>query len=383
MSRVVVVGAGFAGLAAASTLQRAGVDVVVFEALDRVGGRVWSDTLRSGAVIERGGEFVTRDYDSLERYTAELGLELRGMGIHYPERRLVPDPGLARADVLAAAEATERAAKAAPHRPAVAVLQEAVADDDLRELLAARVQSSRAYPVDELDARFLLDVTALVDDAETRRVEGGNQRIAERLADRLEHLHLNETVRGVAETREGVVVTTVHGEVDAAACIVAVPAHVVRELALSPPPPPAYASVRMSTAAKLAVSLAEPLDPDAVMSVPGRWWAYTTCSDGIGGRTLGAWAGAAPVVDLVCARDGAGRWLDLVTELWPGLSVERDSAEVTLWDERAYSVLPHVPDASFDGGGRIAFAGEHTAGDWAATMEGALRSGERAARSII
>lgn len=384
MSRVVVVGAGFAGLAAARTLRRAGVDVVVLEQLDRVGGRVWSDTLASGAVIERGGEFVTRGYDTLERYVAELGLELRGMGIRYPERRLVPDPGLARGEVLAAAEAIEKAAEADPERRAVDVLGETVPDDDLRELFAARVQSSGAYPVEELDARFLLDVSALVDDAETRRIEGGNQLLAERIADRLAHVHLNEPVRGIRETGTGVAVATEGGELEAKACIVAVPANAVSELV--PAPPPGYATVRMSTAAKLAVSVAQPVEPDAVMSVPGRWWAYTTRSDGIGGRTLGAWAGAAPVVDLVGARGGAADWLDAVDELWPGLPVVRDSALVTLWDERAYSVLPHAAEGSpgpLEGSGRIVFAGEHTAGDWAATMEGALRSGERAARSIL
>jgi len=383
MSRVVVVGAGFAGLAAARTLQRAGVDVVVLETLDRVGGRVWSDALPSGAVIERGGEFVTRGYEALERYAAELGLALRGMGIRYPERRLVPDPGLERAEILAAAEAVERAAQLQPHRSALSVLRDTVADDDVRELLAARVQSSRAFPVEELDARFLLDVTALVDDSETRRVEGGNQTLAERLADPLEHVHLRETVHSVTDNGAGVVIRTARGDIAASACIVAIPAVAVRELALSPPAPPAYATVRMSTAAKLSAPLAEAVSPDAVMSVPGRWWAYTTRSDGIGGRTLGAWAGAAPVVDLVGARHGAGRWLDLVGELWPGLPVERASALVTLWDECAYSVLPHDADASFDGSGSIVFAGEHTAGDWAATMEGALRSGERAAQTIL
>jgi monoamine oxidase len=381
MNRVAVVGAGFAGLAAAQTLRRAGVDVVVLEALDRVGGRVWSDTLPSGAVIERGGEFVTRGYDTLERYVTELGLELRGMGIHYPERRLVPDPGLVRSDVVAAAERVERAARAEPRRAAVEVLRETVSDDDLRELLAARVQSSRAQAIEELDARFLLDVTALIDDTETRRVEGGNQLLAERLAGRLEHLILNDKVRGVSAAGDGVRVATAYGELEADACVVAVSASAVRELALAAPP--GYVDVRMSTAAKLSVSLRAPVEADAVMSVTGRWWAYTTRSDGVGGRTLGAWAGAAPVVDHVGAREGAARWLDLVDELWPGLQVERDSAVVTLWDESAYSVLPHVCDDSLDGSGAIVFAGEHTAGEWAATMEGALRSGERAAHSIL
>ncbi len=148
----------------------------------------------------------------------------------------------------------------------------------------------------------------------------------------------------------------------------------------------------MSTAAKLAAPLAAPAAPDAVMSAAERWWAYTTTSDQVGGRTVGAWAGAAPVVELVGARDGAERWLDRIETLRPELLIEREAALVTVWDERswvegAYSVQPHAWDGlpgPLEGPvGRVVFAGEHTARDWVATMEGALRSGERAARDAL
>lgn len=54
---VIVIGAGVGGLAAARALQDAGVDVVVVEARDRVGGRVW--TLDVGGVpVDAGAMFI-------------------------------------------------------------------------------------------------------------------------------------------------------------------------------------------------------------------------------------------------------------------------------------------------------------------------------------
>ena len=86
--RVAVVGAGLAGLACAVDLARAGVDVTVYEANDRVGGRAWSDAMPDGARFERGGEFIETGYDHFCRRAAEYGLELTAHGFEFAAREV-------------------------------------------------------------------------------------------------------------------------------------------------------------------------------------------------------------------------------------------------------------------------------------------------------
>ncbi len=71
---VVVIGAGVAGLSAATRLVEAGHEVVVLEARDRVGGRLWTDTI-DGAMLELGGQWVSPDQDALLETLETLGLE--------------------------------------------------------------------------------------------------------------------------------------------------------------------------------------------------------------------------------------------------------------------------------------------------------------------
>lgn len=69
-----VVGAGFAGIAAARRLQDAGLEVCVLEARDRVGGRVWNRELADGTVASVGGTWLGKGQDRLFSLCRELGM---------------------------------------------------------------------------------------------------------------------------------------------------------------------------------------------------------------------------------------------------------------------------------------------------------------------
>ena len=61
MTDVIVVGAGFCGLTAAIELKAAGLDVLLLEARDRVGGRVEAKTNGLGETVDTGGQFICDD----------------------------------------------------------------------------------------------------------------------------------------------------------------------------------------------------------------------------------------------------------------------------------------------------------------------------------
>ncbi len=76
--RVLIIGAGLAGLTAAWTLRRAGVHATLHEGSPRIGGRCWSDsaTFADGQIAERGGELIDTTHTHIRALAAELGLEL-------------------------------------------------------------------------------------------------------------------------------------------------------------------------------------------------------------------------------------------------------------------------------------------------------------------
>ena len=79
MSPIVVVGAGLAGLACAQRLTAAGLEVVVLEAADAVGGRVRTDEI-DGFRCDRGFQLINPAYPALRRVVDLDQLDLRSFG---------------------------------------------------------------------------------------------------------------------------------------------------------------------------------------------------------------------------------------------------------------------------------------------------------------
>lgn len=84
--KVVVVGAGLAGLTAAYRLRDAPVDVEVYEAASRIGGRVWTrrGDWADGQISEHGGEVIDTWHAHVKALAKELGLTLRDLSLESP-----------------------------------------------------------------------------------------------------------------------------------------------------------------------------------------------------------------------------------------------------------------------------------------------------------
>jgi monoamine oxidase len=85
-TRVVVVGAGLAGLAAAYELQKHGVIANIVDATPRVGGRCWTErsAFDEGQIAERGGELIDSEHREIRALVAELSLELDDLLVDEP-----------------------------------------------------------------------------------------------------------------------------------------------------------------------------------------------------------------------------------------------------------------------------------------------------------
>src|SRR5690242_16527507 len=147
MKRVCVIGAGFAGLAAADALCAGGTEVTVLEARDRVGGRVWSVPFGEAAVIERGAEFILPGYQAMESLARRFGIPLVRKETPYGRRVPVGEEAVEEARLEAAFGRIGQGppAGATSVGEAIAALE---LEPRLEALLRIRVANSNGHPVD-------------------------------------------------------------------------------------------------------------------------------------------------------------------------------------------------------------------------------------------
>ena len=187
------------------------------------------------------------------------------------------------------------------------------------------------------------------------------------------------------------------GELEADAVVLALPARQTSDLVFDPPLPDrkraALDALVYGQAAKLFVALAGAVPPSATLSVPGA--SGVTRSSGPDGRPLpiaGSFAGTQPAIDALGCRAGTGALDRRAGRAAPDLRLDPEQAMVVTWHDdpwalgaySARSLASPMDDEELARPlGCLAFAGEHTAAGWHGLMEGALRSGQRAAREAM
>jgi monoamine oxidase len=401
--RVVIVGAGFAGLMAADRIATAGHEVVVIEARDRVGGRVWSHELNPGdpaTLVERGAEFVLDGYDVMRAVLDRLGLELADTTMSYYEREpRGAEPTTAAAMARCALELT-KVATSAPEGVSLTEVASSLGEDPAAiAALVSRISATHGTGAGSLAAASVAGIAADLSRRPSWRVAGGNSQLALGLARRLgSAVRLRCPARSIEHDTYGVRVRTDDGEVTGDAVVVTVPMAVLRDLPFSPRLSDerlaAWRRAGLAHNAKLHLPLLAPAPASAVQSIPGRFWTWTA-TDGSGQvqPVLHAFGGTEEGLAALGVADGPAGWVRQIAALRPDLALDLDRALLTTWNDdpwagESYSAHTTSVAAGDDNlirapAGRVHFAGEHTAGEWSGLMEGALRSGVRAADEVL
>ena len=420
---MVVIGAGLAGLRAATDLVAAGRDVLVLEARDRVGGRVWTHRFANGQYAERGAEFVDTEHREVIALVAELGLGLADVTSgHDPARRLLDVGGRATpfalhhslAGELRRWEAAldELAACVDPDDPVAgpdgvrldaAPLSALIAALDLglmaRVAIGREIRTEFMLGPDEISQLFAGWMTALhrrsPGGREAHRIAGGNDQLATLLAAAIaDRIRLGAPV-DLVDPDSGRIVL-VGGET------------IVAEHIVNTAPLPALgrmwfdmpfelSRVGYGIGGKISVQTTRRVwhdgGLDGAVDTERAWGQTWDGSDSQPGDT-----GVLTV--LLSSHDGAAiasidetvqRVVDEADRFFPGVKAMAGERIRTDWTNDPYSLGCY---ATFGPGqlleawpflhrsyGRMVLAGEHTDA-FCGFMEGALRSGRRAARDI-
>jgi monoamine oxidase len=440
---VVVVGAGMAGLIAARDLLAANVSVLVLEARNRVGGRLLNHTLENGAVVELGGQWVGPTQDRVLALAEELSLRLfptYAEGEHFltmdgSVKRYVGEdfalPEDASADVEEAWEQLQQMADEVPlEEPWSAEKADTWDAQTLDSWLVANAKtkiglgywrtmvpalfSAEASEMSLLHFLFYCRSGGTLDrlvathgGAQESRLQGGSQQLALRLADRLGNaVRLGSPVRAIRQDDRGVEVAHDGGIVRAGRAIVALPPTLAGRIRYSPALPPLRdqltQQVPMGYVTKVQVAYLEPfwraeglsgsvfsLDDEVSVNFDNsppdlRCGVLLGFLEGRHARRAGKLGPEErkELVLSVLARFFGPRAAD------PVEYVERDWAAEE-WSPGCYGgrfgtgVWTGYGEALRKPVGRIHWAGTETAEVWNGYMDGAVRSGERAAREVL
>jgi monoamine oxidase len=429
-ARVVVAGAGLAGLTAARHLERAGAEVTVIEARNRTGGRV--HTLRNGFAeaqhAEAGADLIEEEQTELLKLVKELKLEpvriLRsGWGFYGSSKagakkiRSAPDTferaaDLLRPEIAAFQDAEKRWDSAVARwlgRQSVADwLKQANADAEL----ASGVRGLRGFFLADPEHLSLLPLVdqfasgAIPGEGRMYRLRGGNDSLPAALARELRgRILFNTVLRRVSQTagtvRVGVDDGRVH-ELAADYLVVTLPASTLKDVRFAPALPDdqrrAISTLRYGAATRVVLQfetrfwkrLGRPAAYGSDQSTGAVWDGNEEQSRRPGILTLLAGGRASRELRAMVAE---ASWPALVRKLaWLGrpsrlLTSASYTWERDRWAKGGYAVF----DPRFDPflrawlarpAGRVVFAGEHTSSRWQGYMNGAVETGRRAAVEV-
>jgi monoamine oxidase len=421
MLDAVVIGAGAAGLTAAAALAEGGHDVLVLEARDRIGGRVWTQQHNATATaIELGAEFVHGKAERTQRLAREHRLLVCDIaGEHWQARagriRRQPDFWRTIGQVMARLDGSRE-----PDRSFAEFLAEKPGGRQLaraRTLARSFVQGFHAADVDRISERALAagGNPAEPDNASRngRLVDGYGTLLARVAQPITNRIRFGAVAQRVQWKRGRVSVKTSYDSFDARCAIITVPIGVLQHpggigyLGFYPDPPQlrrALASLEMGSVARATLVFRErfwdELDgrdlsrlsflhtPHAPFNV---WWtSYPLRAPAIVG-----WSGGPPAHALAAAGELEVHALHTLAE---DLGLQRRRLESLLeaafthdWDGDPFArgAYSYALVGGADAGSQLArpiqstlfFAGEATS-DENGTVEGALESGERVARQV-
>jgi monoamine oxidase len=428
--RVVVIGAGFSGLAAAYELSRAGYDVTVAEARNRVGGRVISfSDLVPGKNVEGGGELIGSNHPAWVGYAKQFGLEFLDIteeDLEFPivlnGKRLSGDESEALWDEMEKAFNTlvVDAAKVDADQPWTA--PDAAALD--RRTLASFISALDASPLCKTGLRAMMTADngvitewqsylgnlAMVkggglekywSESEVYRCKGGNQQLARKLVAGIgaSRVLTRTPVASIAVADRGVRVTLVNGKVlEADHAILTAPPPVWNKIAIDPALPPGLAP-QMGTNVKCLIGVRGAfwrrgdLAPELLSDGPVNMTWHATDGQPGAGEGFTCFSGG-PYADQ-CREWGAQRienYLAALEKVYRGIRPSYVRARFMDWPadpwvKASYSfpapgqVTAQGPTLR-EGIGRLHFAGEYASYAFIGFMEGALHSGAAVARRI-